>query len=255
MATLHPVRSPSSPTSLLLTIILILCIASQSPNLAQNVSDIAGFTSSPNDFAAIPDYSNAAPLYCLSGTTNSPVCWKYQANAQDPNFSALYRGSRAMIAIRYISNPNGPNETWTSAFFTTVDKYMQLSIPGSGSKLLGDINDDPRLNPRLRVDMIYRGTIFSTEVRTWATGINGNAYVPVRTVLITLNAGIPTSVAWATTNCVLSTCTCLDQICAKPCNTTTCGDINVMVGWTGTDVNGRTLTSSRLDIWRFKNAL
>ena len=82
--------------------------------------------------------------------------------------------------------------------------------------------------------------------RSWINA-NGNEYVAdPRTVLVNLKNGNITGCDWAPTNCFLNpTSYNLDSVCARSCINGNCAsqDLKIFVAWTGTDANGKQLTS------------
>ncbi|KAJ1564749.1 hypothetical protein HK096_006479, partial [Nowakowskiella sp. JEL0078] len=210
--------------------------------------------------------TQALSQYCGNGST-SKSCFNLQNEAIAKRDSATYmRGDNAILYVRYIyddtyTDSNGittgsQDEIWTGVFLPLVDVYSQITVPGSGTNLYYNVSSAGR-TPRVRIDLLSHGRIFTSTVMHWAIQQGGGVYsVPSRTILITLSQGVPISLTWTTTNCILATCPCIDSICGQICPTAgPCTDINVMIAWAGSDSAGATLTSARLDIWRFQNAL
>ncbi|KAI9366724.1 hypothetical protein DFJ73DRAFT_1020 [Zopfochytrium polystomum] len=147
------------------------------------------------------------------------------------------------------------NAVKTAAFYPLVDQYSELVVPGSFALVRGTTS--ATVAPYVQVLLYFRGQLFKSGPVAWSKLDGDLYYVPARTVVVNLQNGVPisaTSLAWSPTDCALSACTCIDNICGSTCSAAASCDIKVRVGWAGTDGNGNILSSSSLDIWRFQNA-
>ncbi|KAJ3074098.1 hypothetical protein HDU98_012126 [Podochytrium sp. JEL0797] len=174
--------------------------------------------------------------------------------------NALASGSPAVFYMQvFQTNTQDPSKSkiQTAAFYPTVDVYSELIIPlMKGPQMAQMTSGTTHID--VQMVMMYNNQMFKSGLIAFTDTRNEIVCVPARTLVINLNQGIPFltgGMQWSSTNCALTACECVDMICAYDCNSAQVGALTVRIGWTGTDSNGRAMTSLGSDIWHFQNAI
>lgn len=165
-------------------------------------------------------------------------------------------------------------------FFPKVDEYSFFTVSDISSLSASDVLI-------VSVQVLQNGTLHPTSVSLpWfpkglsTSAIGGTYYIDYRSVIITLNNGVISSVEWEYTNCNLKACLCfapsnalvdlpnINDTSTLDSQYSTCAyasvynattglstglDLNLYVMWAGTDVNGRRLTSASYSVYKISN--
>ncbi|KAJ3189406.1 hypothetical protein HDU85_003036 [Gaertneriomyces sp. JEL0708] len=213
------------------------------------VQAVYGITSIPNATWSEPSFDYCAAL------PDPEACLRIQTEARLPNQSPLSKGTPSVMYMHLhtksiITNADANS---TAIFYPRVDDYSELVIPDSWGKLVDDLSD--ATFPTISMTLLSKDKIWVLPDLQWAIRFNGIIhYVPFRTALAVLDNGNVVDFKWMPTTCTLSTCPCIDNICAVVCPNTDC-NLKVYVAWTGTDSSGAMMDSVSRDIWRLQNAL
>ncbi|ORY50753.1 hypothetical protein BCR33DRAFT_712745 [Rhizoclosmatium globosum] len=217
--------------------------------LLLSISSIVLAQQNPNTWVASgptdPNYCGA--ITSTAGSCNSTIATSFAKGTT----SVFY-----MQVIRTNKQDSSKNTIQTAAFYPLVDEYTELVVPQATGPYLFSLAQDATWQVRVQMVMLFNNQMFKSPSIAY-TGFDLSAIcVPARTLVINLNLGKPFlngGIMWAPTNCALSACSCLENICAQACTTDLV--LTVRLAWTGTDVNGASLSSYGSDIWHFQNAL
>lgn len=169
-------------------------------------------------------------------------------------FTALY-GARCYEDTCY--------DNVTSIFFPKVDELSYLTIPNS-TDLVRKLDESRPF--KIWVELFYNGLSYSTsEDLPFYAGTTRGKSVEFRSVIVSLKDGNVSTIRWERTNCKFDVGNCLwdatynhqfDMLAecepdnAKaPCQ----GDASIYVMWSGTDRNGKKLTSASYSVFKFRN--
>ncbi|TPX30535.1 hypothetical protein SmJEL517_g05911 [Synchytrium microbalum] len=215
--------------------------------------------------AATPCYSTNSSFACDSAP--STLITTFNSSSTSGN---LAKGSTAVgyMRLTYPYSPTtyetilGTNLTTMSAtFYPRVDELSSLYINSSWLTMTNLSNSG--IVAKVSFDVLWNGTLFSTSGKLLfqSTAVTGSsaaalAYVRNRTAIVSLTGGAVSGIDWEATSCTASSCACVDGICGETCsisNTNNC-NIQIYLGWAGTDISGNVLTSASRSVWRFMNA-
>ncbi|KAJ1503041.1 hypothetical protein HMI54_008461 [Coelomomyces lativittatus] len=128
----------------------------------------------------------------------------------------------------------------SSIYFPRVDNYTLLKIPNSYGYI------STLSNIRISFELIHAGKRYELPALKWYSQAL-QRYIEYRTVVITMNKGYITMIEWEPTKCYFADCDCLDNLCPVQCgsNQTQC-NIQIYLGWAGTDAAGTMLQSSSM---------
>ncbi|TPX42405.1 hypothetical protein SeLEV6574_g05621 [Synchytrium endobioticum] len=215
--------------------------------------------------AAAPCYSTNSSFACDQPPSTLTTTFNSSATS-----AFLAKGSTAVgfMRLTYPYSPTtfepitGLNMTTMSAsFYPRVDELSALYINSSWPTITNLSNAG--IVAKISFDLLWNGTLFSTSAKLLfqSAAVSQNAaaalaYVRNRTAVVTLSGGSISKIDWEPTSCTTSSCSCVESICGETCsfnNINTC-NIQIYLGWAGTDVDGNVLTSASRSVWKFMNA-
>jgi hypothetical protein len=172
----------------------------------------------------------------------------------ESQFRALY-GARCYDDICY--------DNVTSLFFPKVDELSYLTVQNS-TDLVRKMDEARPF--KVWVELFYNGLSYATaeDLPFYSDTLAGKS-VEFRSVIVTLTNGNVTTVKWERTNCKFDVGRCLKDTSYNnqfdmlaecepddpkaPCQ----GDASIYVMWSGTDRNGKKLTSASYSVFKFRN--
>lgn len=193
--------------------------------------------------------------YC-SETTGVSQCDYFLNLAKSTEKQSYASGERVTVMVKlYYTNYTAGNATTNATatevvqsamFFPRVDEYSKLIIPDSYNKL--EQFDDVTIG----FEFIYNASRWILPRRKW---FQGGKYIQYRTVVLSLFQGAPMKIEWETTKCYYEACGCLDNLCPVTCDNRANCNVEIHLGWAGTDSNKRGLESSLKSIYKLKNVI
>ncbi|KAI8899530.1 hypothetical protein BC833DRAFT_585340 [Globomyces pollinis-pini] len=164
---------------------------------------------------------------------------------------SISRGNQIMMYFRLVKGTDTGQRRYTGVYYPTVDDYTEMSVPNSW-----DILDTLASGANYaNVSLIWYVSGKHLELPYQHLSVNRfgqTFYVPGRTALVTVKQGEIVNFEWAPTQCILSGCNCVNNICSELCPSKTC-NATVRLAWQGTDASGNTLSSYARDIYRMKS--
>ncbi|KAI8925564.1 hypothetical protein BC831DRAFT_460472 [Entophlyctis helioformis] len=194
-------------------------------------------------------YTGAEDVSYLRGSRDM-----YPRNTSSDADTSLAKGEARLVFMRIVRGDmfvTANRRLYTGVYFPKVDDYTTMSVPSSWAILETDTSSTASAN--LSLVLYYGGRPISLPFRQWnIRNFGQNYYIAGRTALATLDEGRLVGFDWAPTACVLTSCVCLDSICADYCPSRNC-NVTVRLAWTGTDRNKNVLRSYDRDVWRLQN--
>lgn len=214
---------------------------------------LAFLTAGPRTTLAQSLVVNPDNLYC--SLLAPEVCRNLVYYNRDTTRPGYLRGDRTVAYVRFVYSNNTdlgngtviPGQAVdTAQFYPTVDEYTSLTIPNTYAKLV------TYQDVQIKVEFTFSGYMYDALApKRWA---KNQKAVPFRTVIVTMDQGLPTKIEWEQTKCYFADCDCVDEMCPVKCEKGDC-DLKIYLGWAGTDIAGNILNSASYSIYRFQNVL
>ncbi|ORZ39163.1 hypothetical protein BCR44DRAFT_75973 [Catenaria anguillulae PL171] len=192
-----------------------------------------------------------------NGQCGGAGCQLVLNNSLNPNKTTYSAEDQVAVQINVYStsvvaqgNSNTEVTSIRSAmFFPRIAEYSKLTVPNTYTYL------QTQSNVTVSLALVHQGRKFELPAKRWWNQAKG-WYIPYRTVIISLFQGSISYMEWEPTKCYFTECGCLDDLCPVQCqgDTTKC-NIQVHIGFAGSDVNGKFLDSSMKSIWKLQNVI